>query len=185
MSERKGAWMQTAGGRAYWPLDPRADEVFIDDIAHALGMLCRYGGHCLDFYSVAEHSVHVSHLVPTEHALVALMHDATEAYCCDVPRPLKKGLANYAEIEQLNWLAICDAFAMDPALPECVHEADVAICYAERAALLLPSPRDDWGMGMKSTMDVSRVRIFGHMPGRASKLFMNRFHELTNVREAA
>jgi hypothetical protein len=148
--ERKGAWMQLASGRPYWPIDPRPEDVFIEDIAHALGMICRYGGHCLDFYSVAEHSVHVSHLVPPEHALKALLHDGGEAYCCDIPRPLKKSLAGYAEIEELNWRAICDAFAMTYEMPKCVKDADVAMLFAEQKVLMLPSPLADWGMGLKT-----------------------------------
>ncbi len=44
MSERRGDWMQTYTGRAFWPLDARADEIDPLDIAHALSLLCRYGG---------------------------------------------------------------------------------------------------------------------------------------------
>ena len=69
VSARKGDWMQTYTGRQFWPIDPRANEVHIEDIAHALSMMCRYNGHCRTFYSVAEHSVLVSQHVPPEHAL--------------------------------------------------------------------------------------------------------------------
>jgi 5'-nucleotidase len=176
--ERKGNWIQTSSGRPYWPLDPRPEDVCIEDIAHALGMICRYGGHCLDFYSVAEHSVHVSNLVPSQYALAALLHDAPEAYCCDIPRPLKKNLVGYADIEHQNWLAICAAFGLDPALPQCVHEADGAMLFIERDVLLLPAPREDWGQGRVRPAVLPKARIFGHMPGRASRLFLNRFQEL-------
>src|SRR5487761_1741512 len=47
---RKGDWIATFTGRAFWPLDPRPEDVVIEDIAHALSMLCRYGGHCRRFY---------------------------------------------------------------------------------------------------------------------------------------
>lgn len=187
MTERRGHWMQTATGKQYWPIDPRPEDVCIEDIAHALGMICRYGGHCLDFYSVAEHSVYVSQLVPQEHALVALLHDAAEAYCCDIPRPLKIDLLGYKEIEERNWRAICDAFALNPELPQCVHDADVAMLFAERKAVMAPtlSPLEDWGMGLKTPINADRIRIFAHMPGRASLMFLNRFHELTKLLEAA
>jgi len=178
--QRKGSWMQTATGRAYWPVDPRADEVFIEDIAHALGNLCRYAGHTKLFYSVAEHSIHVSRLVPQEHALVALLHDATEAYCVDVPRPLKQHLPGYKEIEARNWAVVAERFGLPLELPQCVHDADVAMLFAERDALLLPSPRDDWGMGLATPIK-AKVNIFGYMPGRASTRFLQRFEELTEA----
>lgn len=55
--QRVGDWMQTYSGRAFWPLDPRPEEIELDDIAHALSLQCRFGGHCRWFYSVAEHSI--------------------------------------------------------------------------------------------------------------------------------
>ncbi len=173
--------MQTASGGIYWPLDPRAEEVGIVDIAHALAMICRYGGHCQQFYSVAEHSVHVSRLVPAEHALVALMHDATEAYCADVPRPLKKHLANYAEIEQRNWAVIAMRYLLPLELPQCVHDADVAMLYAEQDQLLFPAPRSGFGMGLTTPIE-ARPQVFGWVPARAKREFLERFWELNEER---
>jgi hypothetical protein len=65
----RGDWIQTATGRPFWPIDPRPEDIDIEDIAHALSMLCRFGGHCLRFYSVAEHSVLLSQYVAPEHKL--------------------------------------------------------------------------------------------------------------------
>src|SRR5690606_5290032 len=80
---RLGDWMQTFTGRAVYPLDLRPDDIDIQDIAHALSMQCRYAGHTRQFYSVAEHSVHVARWCrqygPAA-ALEGLLHDATEAY---------------------------------------------------------------------------------------------------------
>jgi hypothetical protein len=181
--ERKGHWMQTASGGAYWPLDPRPEEVFIKDIAHALSHMCRYGGHCKRFYSVAEHSVIVSRVVPPEHALAALMHDATEAYCGDVVRPLKKSLHGYAEIELRNWLAIARAFDLPKTLPACVHDADVAVLFAEQKALMGESPRADWGMGLTTPLYAAPDMVVGYLPFVAKEFFLRRFNELTKVRE--
>ena len=179
MTGRKGNWMQLASGRAFWPLDPRPEEIFIDDIAHALGNLCRYGGHSPTFYSVAEHSILVSQLVPQEHALAALMHDATEAYLVDVPRPIKIHLSNYKDIEEALWRVIAARFNLPAELPQCVHDADVAMLYAEKDQLMPPTPHplDDWGMGLKTPIKAN-VQIFGYMPGRASSRFLDRFNEL-------
>lgn len=139
--ERFGDWGLTATGRRFWPLDLRPEDISINDIAHSLSNLCRFGGHCLDFYSVAEHSVYVSYVVPPEHALPGLMHDATEAYVTDVPRPLKRGLgAVYEEIEAGAWRAICAAFALPLELPECVKHADNAVLMAEKQQIMCSTP---------------------------------------------
>lgn len=176
MNERVGHWMQTASGGAYWPLDPRVDEISIEDIAHALAHICRYGGHCRKFYSVAEHSVIVSRLVPQEHALVALMHDATEAYCGDIVRPLKRDLTGYAAIERSNWLAIAERFDLPVDLPQCVHDADVAALFAEQKALM--TPKEGQGMGLATPITADPNDIAGYLPNSAKTVFLRRFHEL-------
>lgn len=56
-------WIQTFTGRQFWPLDPRAEDVDIRDIAHALSMKCRYNGHCREFYSIADHSCRVAEVI--------------------------------------------------------------------------------------------------------------------------
>lgn len=132
----RGDWMQTYTGRQFFPLDPRADEIDRLDIAHALSLLCRYGGHVDRFYSVAEHCVLMSYAVAPENALAALLHDATEAYVCDVPRPLKRSLPGYQEIEDAVWHAIVEHFGIDYNLPAEVKEADNRILLTERAALM-------------------------------------------------
>ncbi len=125
---RVGSFMQTFTGRKYWPMDPKPHEVHIEDIAHSLGLQCRYAGHCIKFYSVAEHSVLIARHLAAKHApevaLAGLLHDAPEAYCVDIPRPLKPYLTNYKEIEQKNWLAIAARFGLQKELPREVHDAD-------------------------------------------------------------
>lgn len=171
---RRGDWMQTATGRQFWPLDPRADEVEILDIAAALSKLCRYNGHCAWPYSVAQHSVYVSHQVPPAHALTALLHDATEAYCADVPRPLKPHLAGYAAIERAIWLAVAERFGLPGELPACVHDADNAVLLAEKAQLMLPSPAP-WNVpGQPAPIRVSRWTA-----DQAREAFLSRFEVLT------
>src|SRR5258708_7873161 len=135
MNGRIGDWMFTHSGRAYYPHDPRSTDILIDDVAHALSMLCRFTVHCNRFYSVAEHCYHVSKLVPPEHQLAALLHDGPEAYLNDVNRPFKVGLKEYKAIEGLNWYVMAEAFDLPVQLPQCVHEADNAMLYVELRAL--------------------------------------------------
>lgn len=82
-------WIQTFTGKKVFPLDIRAQQICIQDIAHALSLKCRFGGHCRTFYSVAEHSIRVSRIVPKHLKLIALLHDAAEAYLPDVCAPIK------------------------------------------------------------------------------------------------
>lgn len=175
--QRKGDWMQVASGRKFWPLDPRADEVCIEDVAHGLSMLCRFGGHVQRFYSVAEHSVWCSRIVPPEHALQALMHDATEAYCVDIPRPLKRGLSNYAEIEAGIWSAVCDRFDLVPDLDATVKVADNAMCLAE-ARQIMTSPEIDWS----ATGEAASVKVECWSPEEGRRRFLERFAELAQAR---
>lgn len=140
---RAGDFMQVFSGRQYWPMDPRPHEVYIEDIAHSLSLQCRYAGHCIKFLSVAEHSVliarHLAAKQAPEVALAGLLHDAPEAYCVDIPRPLKPYLTNYKEIEQKNWLAIAARFQLDRELPDEVHDADNRII-ADELVNLVPMP---------------------------------------------
>lgn len=90
-----GPWIQTVSGKRFYLLDPRPEMICLEDIAHALGQLCRFTGHTRQFLSVAEHSVTVSHLLkPFGPAaeLAGLLHDAAEAYIGDVNNPLKVAL---------------------------------------------------------------------------------------------
>lgn len=134
---RLGDWMQTFSGRQFWPLDPLPDEVHIEDIAHALSMQCRYAGHCRRFYSVAEHSVLLAlhfHGQP-DLARWALLHDASEAYLVDVPRPVKPHLMGYRQAEAAVMKAVCQRFGLPLEMPEPVHRADNRIIADERANL--------------------------------------------------
>lgn len=177
--ERKGDWIQTYSGIEYYPLDPRPDEVLIEDISHALSNICRYAGHTSRFYSVAEHSILVSKLVAPEHALTALLHDATEAYLVDVPRPIKRFLTNYNEIEQLNWLSIADRFDLPSELPAQVVAADNAILVKEMTVLMRGQvPRVDTS-GVKVPDDMI---IIGMYPEWAKASFMARFKQLYEAR---
>ena len=83
----------------------------------------------------------MSDCVPPEHSLVALLHDATEAYVTDVPRPLKRGLGKiYEEIEAGAWFAIATHFNLPLVLPECVKHADNAVLMAEKHQIMCSSP---------------------------------------------
>lgn len=91
----------TFSGRVMDPCNSVPSDFCAIDIAHALAMKCRYNGHCRFFYSVAQHSVLCAQAAQRAgmDARWALMHDAAEAYLCDVPRPVKSRLQGFAEME--------------------------------------------------------------------------------------
>jgi hypothetical protein len=171
-------WIQTFTGRQFYPTAPRAEDVDIRDIAHALSNTCRYGGHCEYHYSVAQHSYYVSYTVPQEFALEALLHDATEAYCVDVPRPLKKSLTNYKEIEDRIWTdAIAPRFGLPVQLPECVHWADNAVLLTEKEQLLKTSA--PWSI----TGEPAQIQILQWDPKFAEQKFLERFEDVWDKRK--
>jgi hypothetical protein len=133
---RVGDWIQTYSARKFWPMDPRPEEVHIEDIAHSLALQCRYAGHCLRFYSVAEHSVLMArHLAPLGPyvAMWALLHDASEAYLVDVPRPVKPFLDGYVAAEKAVMDVIARRFGLSIVMPSDVHSADGQIIADELA----------------------------------------------------
>lgn len=139
ITARHGDFMQTYTGRQFFPMDPKPNEVCIRDIAHSLSLQCRYAGHCRRFYSVAEHSVHIARWlvgVAPEAALWGLLHDASEAYLIDVPRPVKPFLTGYKAAEAKVMAAVCARFGLPIEMPAAVHEADERIIADELVNLV-------------------------------------------------
>jgi len=114
---RRGDYIGTFTGKQFWPLDPRPEEVCLEDIAHALANICRFNGHTNRFYSVARHCLNVEALLKQRGfdkriRLYGLLHDAAEAYICDIPRPLKHFMPEYRETEDAVQKAIYKHFGL-------------------------------------------------------------------------
>lgn len=145
----RGDWMQTHSGLRFYPLDPRPEDIRIEDIAHALPMICRFNGHCSRFYSVAEHSLLVAaqvNILYPESALYALLHDASEAYLCDVPRPLKRtpAMVSYRAMERAVEAAIAERFGLGPMMPLIVKTCDERALMTERRDLVPNAHLSGW-----------------------------------------
>lgn len=176
----RGDWIQTATGGQFWPIDPRPSEIAIEDIAHALSMLCRFGGHCRRFYSVAEHSVLLARAVAPEHRAWALLHDASEAYLVDVPRPLKPFLTGYAEAESRIMTAVCSRFGLAPEMPAEVKAADRAILTDEARQNMAPPPAR-WSTDTQPL----GVRLRFWSPPQAKAEFLFEIERLDRAQEPA
>lgn len=174
------AWMQVNSGEPFWPLEAKPEDINLDDIAHALGMVCRYAGHCTRFYSVAEHSVLLSYTVDPQHALWALLHDAAEAYIGDVVRPLKHELPGYLVAERRLEEAIAAKFNLPGNMPDQVKEHDTRIVVDEREQIMAPS-RLPWS-ALEGYAPLG-VTIVGWDPYRANRMFLDRFYQLTETKE--
>jgi len=186
-TERKGDFIQTSSGRLFWPLDPRADEVFMEDIAHALSNMCRFCGHCSSFYSVAEHSVRVSLLVEKwlrkkrrilgdirAAAIAALLHDAAEAYTVDLPRPVKINVVGYADIENDVHAQISKRFGLDARFDDIIKQADDVLLATEARDLMPPAPGTEW-RPLQTPLD---EKIMPWSPEDAKERFINRYYYL-------
>lgn len=170
-------YIETASGRKFWYNTDSIDGICIDDIGAALSKLCRFTGHCREFYSVAEHSVYVSYLVPKDLALAGLLHDASEAYLSDIASPIKQFMPEYKNIEN----DIMKRIALKFSLPEGFHEgkevkqADWAQLKSEAQALL-PTGGKEWFFpeGLPNG-----IQPGCEYPNVAEDMFKARFYELT------
>ena len=117
MSHLKDRYLSTYTGKKFFPYDPRPEQICIEDIAHGLSMLCRFVGQCRFFFSVAEHSIAVARLLPANLKLFGLLHDASEAYLADLPRPVKAGLPEYKAIEANVERVIAEKFELPFPMP--------------------------------------------------------------------
>lgn len=130
--------IRTASGLYMNVFEPTSEMVCIEDIAHSLTFQCRFGGHLPSFYSVAQHSLNCSYLIENpELKLAALMHDASEAYLLDIPRPIKQRLDNYKEIENVLMKVIAEKFGFAWPLHEDVKKVDELMLQTEWDCLML------------------------------------------------
>lgn len=177
---RRGDWIQTYTGRKFYPLDPRPEDVCIEDIAHALSNVCRFAGHVREFYSVAQHSVLVSSFAEGPAALWFLLHDAPEAYLGDITRPLKRDLTALGrpvhEVEDGLMVVVAEAMGLPPGCDwDAVKRADDAVLATEARDLMSPlHPEWSWVLdAVKMSEPIVPVP-----PGVAKQQFLARYYEL-------
>ncbi|EPE99501.1 hypothetical protein [Rhizobium grahamii] len=164
--------------------DPWNSEITIEDIAYGLAYEGRCAGQCYSrilqkrvFYSVAEHCVRMSHSVPDELALEALMHEVGEAVCGDMNAPLKSLNPSFKAIEKKCEAAILARFSVAITDPLEIKRADLRMLATERRDLL-PWKGERWGID-----DYAQPydwEIIPWAPEVAAQSFLNRYHQLVN-----
>jgi hypothetical protein len=186
--------MLTASGRAFDPKCLAAgmmiEAVCLPDVAHSLGQICRFGGHCKRHYSVAEHSLFVADImrsrgIPAAGQIAGLLHDAHEAYCGDMPMPIKRALGEpWREFESGVEKAVhaaLGASALMETWQVAVHDADLCALVTEiRALFLVPADSE----ARIRALGLDHVEPHSAAPGAATpcaglaQRFLERYHTL-------
>lgn len=196
---RWGDYIWTASGKRFWPLDPRADEIEIEDIARGLATECRYSGQIgfdtgYEYYSVAEHSVIVSIYAerlarerwctedPWQWALEGLLHDGTEAYIGDVSRPVKHSRAfrAYRRAEYLLDQAIAQRFGLRPTRDSAreIKRLDSRVLIDEIEAFMNLAEGDTLEQQIEKFGAPLGANIAGLLPAHAEHVFLQRYEEI-------
>jgi len=174
--------IQTSSGSWYNFQEPEKVDIEIVDIAAALSRICRFNGQLrdeIDIYTVAQHSVECSYLVPDEYAFQALMHDAHEAYVGDVTSPFKQLLNDYKHYEKLAEAAVHKRFGLPMQLHPCVKEADMIMLATEQRDFQLnPDP------GLEGIQPLAR-KLSAWSVRKSKQAFIERFIYLTGRHRAA
>lgn len=190
-ADRADAWstafgnIETASGFRYHFENPQPETVTLEDIAHALSNICRFGGHVRRFTSVAEHSVLVRRIVeawghgPGRQA-AALLHDGSEGYVWDAPSPLKPLLGDtFKELSRKADDVIAQKFLGEGHTAasfkkDYIKQADRLALVVEGRALLSVGPSDEeW-----EPLPPGVPWAGGMAPEDAEKLFLENAREL-------
>ena len=176
VKSRLNGWIVTYTGKKFWPLDPRPEDIDIIDIAHALSNICRFTGHVREFYSVAQHSVHVA-LLSNDYQLYGLLHDASEAYLCDVSSPVKRdqSFSKYRAHEKRLQDMIYFEFGLtvSPSGYGTVRRADHFMAVLEGQSLMSHHSEAFWVQEAKDLR--IPVNLTGWSPKRAEENFLDCF----------
>lgn len=171
-------WMQTYTGLKFDPINPTLDTICIEDIAHALANICRYGGHTVRFYSVAEHSIMVSQFCET-YPLDGLLHDAAEAYIGDMIKPIKMFLSEindtlFRGIEDDIYAVIAEKFGLQIPIPKEVKDIDFRALGTEREEAMSNHLNHKW----YHIGEPLPAKIFFYNPELSEQMFLARYYDL-------
>ena len=152
-----GNYITTYTGEHFEPTDPDPKAIRIEDIAHALSLICRGNGHVRTFWSVGEHCINCAKEAQARSlsdriVLACLLHDASECFMSDIPRPFKRELPEYREHEERLLEMIYEKFLGSPLTSEeqsQMKEIDDAMLWYDLEKLL----------GEKQTGEIPHLHI--------------------------
>ncbi len=201
--KRYGSYIWTASGRNFWPLDPRPEDVCIEDVARGVATECRYSGHIgigtgYSYYSVAEHCVIVSIYAERRAralglpeatvwawALEGLLHDASEAYIGDVARPVKyqPAMRVYRRLERHLERVIAQRFGIvsTPLSKREIKVIDSRVLIDEIDAFMILSDGDTLEGQIAKSGEPLGAAIAGLSPAHAEHVFLQRYAEVTRA----
>lgn len=148
----------TYTGKRVKLFDPDPDDVCIEDLAHHLSNICRFTGASRWHYSVAQHSYYVALL--SKNKKKGWAHDSPEAFLNDMSAPLKHSLsmAEYRELEDLHYNAICERLGIDNEPDPSVKIADGRVFFAEVRTLM--SRPEEFGFFYPEAREYKHVSEF-------------------------
>lgn len=178
---RTGDFINTYTGIRFYPLDPRAEEIDILDIAHALSFMVRANGHLESFYTVGQHCLNcageaIARGYSLRICLACLLHDGSEAYLSDITRPVKQYLQTYRRLERKIQSTVYAAFRLGELSPEeqaKVDEIDNDMLYYEFARL-----HPNATVGKDPNPLLSEADFSEKKPAETEKTFLSLFEEL-------
>lgn len=171
-------WMQTGSNQELVFADEEWIVLPIEMIARALSNICRFTGHTSQYYSVAEHSLHISHLVPRELALAALLHDASEAYVGDMSTALKRFMGiSFKDLELKATKAVAKGYGipLEDLQSPVIKSFDKRIL-GDEGRMLMP-PHAFWDAFIKENQPTGAT-LQCWTPDEAKRQFLARFDEL-------
>lgn len=174
----RGPYIFTFTGEDYFPFTPRAEELSIRNIARSLAMQPRYNGMMTRFYSVAEHSVLMSHQVDPAFAVEALLHDAIEHVIGDLLNPIKQKCFDYLALERANDKVMRERFGLPANMTDEVMDADRRIFATEVQQVLSDGAREQVLRHSRKLPTPYPIRIKGWRWQRAEREFLRRCKEL-------
>lgn len=174
-SQQDKSYLSTCSGKNFCLQAPEAAQIDIKDIAHGLAYQCCYNGQTSHFYSLAQHSLLVAGLVPAQHRLAALLHDAAAAYFGGMAWPLRQLLPDFPALEKKIMAAVGEKFGVTDFHASAIRRAHMIILSTEQ--------RDVYpGTGIPLLAGASAPiprRIDFMSPEEAKFQYLERFFELT------